>query len=100
MANSSIFNFPKLIKCSCFSFSTTLASYGDTKFASILEAQVVFIPLVQILSFIPIGIPAKSPVILPSSIPFCMLLACSKASSVKVVIKACTSSSFSCILFT
>ena len=98
IANSSIFSFPKSIRFSDFNFSTTVASYGDTKFSNMCELHVVFIPFVHILSFIPIGIPAKSfsisPVALFSSISF----ACFIASSSNVVTNACTSGSFSFIL--
>ena len=71
-----------------------------TKFSNILELQVVFTPFVHILSFIPIGIPAKSPDISPFSILACTSFAFSKASSVKVVTNASTSFSFSFILST
>ena len=98
IANSSIFNFPRFIKPSLFNFSITVASYGETKFSSIFELQVVFIPFVHKLSFIPIGIPAKSDSISPLFTFFSISLDCSIASSVKVVTKACTSDSFSAIL--
>ena len=100
MANSSMFSFPKSIIFSAFNFSTTVASYGETKFSNILELHVVFTPFVHMLSFIPIGIPAKSPLISPLSIFSCTSFACSNASSVSVVTNACTSSSLSFILST
>ena len=100
IANSSILSFPIVIKFSEFILSITVASYGDTKSSNILELHVVFIPFVQILSLIPIGIPAKLFVISP----FCFFLSISldlfSASSERTVTKASTSFSFSFILFT
>ena len=100
IANSSIFNFPKFIKFSPLILSITVASYGAIKFSSILELHVVFIPFVQITSFIPIGIPAKSPLISPEFTFFSISSACLTASSVNVVTNASTSFSFSFILST
>ena len=80
--------------CSFFNFSTTVASYGATKFSNILEAQVVFTPVWQRLSFKPIGIPANLLFLEFASISF----ASCKADSQVFVIKACTSFSFSFIL--
>ena len=97
IANSSMFSFPKLIISCSFSSSTTVASYGATKFSSILDAHVVFTPFVHRLSFIPIGTPAKldfAPLFLSSS----TLTASFSASSKVVVIKAFTSFSLSSIL--
>jgi len=100
IANSSIFSFPKFIKFSACKFSTTVALYGEIKFSSILDAQVVFKPFTFMLSFIPIGIPAKefsgiSPFFLFSSISFASFI----ASSSTFVKNACTSTSFSSIFF-
>ena len=93
IANSSILSFPRLIIPSFSSFSTTVALYGAIKFSSIFELHVVFTPFVHRLSFKPIGIPA--------SFEFSLFtfLACSLAVSIVSVTKACTSFSFSFILF-
>ena len=98
IANSSIFNFPSIIISSAFILSITVALYGETKSANILEPHVVFTPFVHILSFIPIGIPANSDFDSPASIFLSISSAFFIASSVNGVIKACTSFSLSFIL--
>ena len=98
IANSSIFNFPKFISSSSFILSITVASYGAMKSSNIFEEHVVFTPFVQILSFIPIGIPDNVDLASPLSIFLSISFAFSKASSSNVVTKACTSFSFSAIL--
>ena len=98
IANSSIFSFPSVTVPAAASFSTTVASYGGMKFSSILDAQVVRVPFVHILSFIPTGIPARG----DSSSPFArrssIFFALSIASSAETVRYAPISGSFSAIL--
>src|SRR3954468_18162961 len=57
IANSSMFVLPMRTASASLSFRTTVASYGGTKFSSILLPQVVFCPLVQITSLIATGNP-------------------------------------------
>src|SRR5687767_14501530 len=47
MANSSILRRPKTMAPAARSFSTTVASYGETKFARIFEPQLHGCPLTQ-----------------------------------------------------
>ena len=86
IANSSMFSFPNIGMFFSLIFVITVASYGDTKFSNIFEEHVVLIPFVQILSLIPIGIPASG--FFDSAI----------ASSKRVLTNAATSGSFSLIL--
>src|SRR5438045_2851664 len=67
IANSSRFVFPRMIAPAASSLRTTVASYGDRKFASIFDAQVVVPKLVQKLSLIAIGTPASAPPRVPAS---------------------------------
>ena len=57
IANSSKFVFPVIIASSFCSLFTTVAVYGATKFSKIFEAQVVFEPVMHMLSLIEIGNP-------------------------------------------
>ena len=66
------------------SFSITVALYGGTKFSSILLAQVVFIPSVQMLSFIASGMPVSGETS-PESMRFCAFSAISIALSLVTV---------------
>src|SRR5688500_18916343 len=50
MANSSMLVLPRVTMPAALSFSTTVASYGDTKLSSILEPQLVLTPCVQKMS--------------------------------------------------
>ena len=59
IANSSKFVFPKQIPPEDHNLLEAVDSYGETKLLSILLAQVVTTPFVQILSLIAIGIPAR-----------------------------------------
>ena len=68
IANSSRFTFPTNTASCSFSFVTTVASYGATKFSSIFDAQVVLLSLMHILSLIEIGIPKHAPTLLPDFI--------------------------------
>ena len=61
MANSSMLVLPTITAPWLRSRSTTVASYGDTYPSSILEAHVVGIFAVQMLSFIDTGTPASRP---------------------------------------
>ena len=62
MANSSIFVLPMMIIPAFSRRSMTSALYCGTKFSRIFDAQVVFLPLMQILSLTAIGTPASGPV--------------------------------------
>ena len=68
IANSSIFALPRITGRSACNFSITVALYGGTKFSSILDAQVVLTPFVQILSLIAPGIPSKYEIASPAAI--------------------------------
>ena len=68
MANSSIFNFPRITVSDFFNSSITHASYGGIYCSSIFEAQVVFIPFVHILSFTAHGMPASGFRFLPCNL--------------------------------
>ncbi len=70
IANSSRFNFPIIMASSSFNRLTTVASYGGIYPLSIFEAHVVFRPLVHMLSFMPIAIPASGPSFFSSSRTF------------------------------
>ena len=62
-------------------FETTVASYGATKSSSIFDAHVVFIPFVQILSLIEIGIPKHEPIFSFAFIFLSICFACTIAFS-------------------
>ncbi len=59
IANSSMLALPSKTKPSLLRRSITVASYGGTKFSSILEPQVVLIPFVHNKSFMIPGIPVR-----------------------------------------
>ena len=61
IANSSMFNFPKITPPSDLTASETVASYGDMYPSNILDAQVFCIPLTLILSLTPRGTPPSIP---------------------------------------
>jgi len=65
MANSSRLVLPTMTAPAAASLSTTVASYGGTKFSSIFEEQVVFVPRVHMLSLTAIGMPARGPICPP-----------------------------------
>ena len=55
-----MFALPSITVPAAFSRATTVASYGDTKFESIFEPQVVSTPSVQKMSLWAIGMPASA----------------------------------------
>src|SRR6185436_13033702 len=59
IANSSMLVLPRITAPAALNCSITWASYGDTKFASILEPHVVRHPLAQKRSLCAIGIPVR-----------------------------------------
>jgi hypothetical protein len=61
IANSSMFDLPSITAPALASRSTTVASYGGTKFSRIFEAQVVRTPFVQNTSLSAIGAPSSGP---------------------------------------
>src|SRR5437868_614590 len=65
--NMDEFVVPISTASAAFSFITTVASYGGTKFCRILLAQVVFTPCVQITSLIATGNPPSLPTGLPAA---------------------------------
>ena len=81
IANSSRLVFPIIMASSDFSLEITVASYGATKFSSIFDAHVVFVPLTQMLSFIEIGIPMHTPSFSFDFIFLSIIRACSTACS-------------------
>src|SRR5262245_10514850 len=61
MANSSMLVLPSVTMPPALSFSTTVASYGDTKLSSMREPQLVFTPVVQKMSLCASGRPVNGP---------------------------------------
>ena len=61
MANSSQLSFPSVTMPAALSFSTTVASYGDTKLSSIFDPQLVLTPCVQKMSLCASGRPVSGP---------------------------------------
>src|SRR3954454_22751506 len=61
MANSSMLVLPSVTMPAASSFSTTVASYGDTKLSSMREPQLVLIPAVQKMSLCASGSPVRAP---------------------------------------
>ena len=59
IANSSMFDLPSITTPTCDSRSTTVASYGATKFDSMREPQVVSTPSVQKMSLCTSGRPVR-----------------------------------------
>src|SRR3990172_2965354 len=68
IANSSMLSLPRITAPASFSFLTTVASYGGTKFSSMREAQVVLTSFVQKMSFIAMGTPVRGVRSFPSLI--------------------------------
>src|SRR4029079_17307439 len=66
MANSSMFVLPSVTMPAALSFSTTVASYGDTKWSSIFEPQLVLTPWVQKMSLCASGRPVSGPALPPA----------------------------------
>ena len=60
------------------SFSTTVASYGDTKLSSIFEPQLVLTPCVQKMSLCASGRPVSGPA-LPEAKVASATFACARA---------------------
>ena len=69
------------------SFSTTVASYGDTKLSSIFEPQLVLTPFVQKMSLCASGRPVSGPA-LPEAKVDSATFACARADSAVTVMKA------------
>src|SRR5688572_17580636 len=61
MANSSMLVLPSVTMPDALSFSTTVASYGDTKLSSMREPQLVRTPAVQKMSLCARGNPVSGP---------------------------------------
>src|SRR6185436_1579923 len=87
MANSSMFVLPSVTMPAAFSFSTTVASYGDTKLSSIREPQLVRTPCVQKMSLWASGSPVRGPA-WPDASCASAALACARAESAVTVMKA------------
>ena len=86
IANSSMLALPVMTTSCPASLSMTVALYGGLKLYSILDAQVVSVPLVQMLSLIATGIPARSDSSLPAARFASTAAACASAvSSVTVI---------------
>ena len=86
IANSVIFNLPRIIAPDLLRPFTTVASKSGTKSALIFEAQEVRVPLVYIWSLTPTGTPCKGPLIDPAITSASDCLAASNASSAMTVI--------------
>lgn len=65
IANSSMFVLPTSTAPASRNFLKMVASIGATKLLKILEPAVVRIPLVQYKSLIEMGMPSKSPLLVP-----------------------------------
>ena len=61
MANSSMLVLPSMIAPARLSFATTVASYGETKFSSMREPQLVRTHSVQKMSLCAMGTPVSAP---------------------------------------
>ena len=81
IANSSQFNRPQSTAPACFNFVVTVASYGETKFASILLEAVSGWPVTAITSFNAIGIPSSGPPECPAARRASEAAACPRASA-------------------
>ncbi len=88
MANSSMFVLPETSIPFSFIFSTTVALKGGMKFSSILEAHVVLVPSVFILSFTATGIPSKGDSWFPAALRLSDSPAEARSFSGSTVIKA------------
>src|SRR5687768_7892393 len=78
MANSSMLVLPSMTMPAALSFSTTVASYGDTKLSSIFEPQLVLTPAVQKMSLCASGRPVSGPA-LPDASAASAAFACANA---------------------
>ena len=81
IANSSMLALPVMTASEAISFSITVALYGGLKLPSILDAQVVSVPLVQMLSLMAIGIPASADSVSPLARFLSTVSACASADS-------------------
>jgi hypothetical protein len=86
MANSSMLVLPTKTLPASRSFFATVASYGGTKLARILEAQVVNVPRVQTLSFKARGMPMSGDCGSPEASALSAASAAARASSPMTVI--------------
>src|SRR5688572_11934731 len=80
MANSSMFVLPSVTAPASFRRPTTCASYGATKFESILEPQEETQPLVQKMSLCAMGTPVSGPA-RPAARALSASRACARVSS-------------------
>ena len=87
MANSSMLVLPSVTMPAALSFSTTVASYGDTKLSSMREPQLVLTPRVQKMSLWASGKPVSGPA-LPDASAASAAWACARAESAVTVTKA------------
>src|SRR5688500_9002098 len=87
MANSSMLVLPSITMPAALSFSTTVASYGDTKLSSMREPQLVLTPRVQKMSLWASGRPVSGPA-LPDTSAASAAWACARAESAVTVTKA------------
>ena len=87
IANSSMFSLPSITVPAALRPTTTVASYGDTKSASIFEPQVVRTPSVQKMSLWAIGTPVSGPA-RPAARASSAACAAAKAPSAVTVTKA------------
>src|SRR6187399_945134 len=86
MANSSMLVLPRVTMPAAFSFSTTVASYGDTKLSSIFEPQLVRTSFVQKMSLCASGSPVSGPAF-PEPKVASATFACARADSGVTVMK-------------
>ncbi len=78
---------PSVTMPAALSFSTTVASYGDTKLSSIFEPQLVLTPCVQKMSLCASGRPVSGPAS-PDAKVDSATFACASADSAVTVMKA------------
>src|SRR3954470_16855669 len=86
MANSSMLVLPSVTMPAALSFSTTVASYGDTKLSSMREPQLVRTPDVQKMSLCASGSPVSGPAD-PEAKVDSATFACARADSAVTVMK-------------
>src|SRR6185295_463959 len=87
MANSSMLVLPSVTMPAALSFSTTVASYGDTKLSSMREPQLVLMPRVQKMSLWASGSPMSGPP-WPDASAISAARACDRADSAVTVTNA------------
>src|SRR6185436_18267017 len=87
MANSSMLVLPSVTIPDAASFSTTVASYGDTKLSSMCEPQLVLTPRVQKMSLCAKGNPVNGPAV-PAANARSLAAAWARADSAVTVMKA------------